>query len=146
LSSSFGDKITKNVLLRSYINFTFPSFYLKPVNAHGRCRYKTLDGQVCEEFPIAFQIISRSNHYIEYTARQRNRVDFISLIARSQGFRTEIFGEENTFLIKIYGNTQTQLNNFKRLYLDNKFYFYNKKKKKFNFYKSSNQSLQKISR
>lgn len=92
-------------------------FLEKPNRRFGKCKYKTLDGEIKEEWGFCFRNISKGDKYIEYKVKEDNKLKDYKDLAKYYGFRVEVIKLKKGHLLKIYGDAQEELSNFLNLHL-----------------------------
>lgn len=96
----------------------------KPDDILGRCLYKNKKGLVKSCPVVQFRTISKSNYAAEYLAKgNESEIDslMIKRMAGEAGFRVEIQKTESGHRIKIFGDTQREVDDFMTLCVYNKF-------------------------
>lgn len=93
----------------------------------GFVKYKTTEGKI-RSAPVACIVkISSGNYVNEYEFKGEN-YQIISknkeILARQAGFRTEVVIFDNSILLKIYGDTQEEVDDFITLVCNNDFQIY----------------------
>lgn len=95
-------------------------FLKKPRDYYGKCTYKTLDGIVKEQWSFCFCIISKGDKFFDFKVSNLNNAKSLSLLAREYGFRVKIIDN----IIRIFGDTQEEVDSFAISYYVNKFVIY----------------------
>jgi len=83
-----------------------------PSNVHGDVKYQTADGKIFESPSFCFRIISKGNVLAKYETPDKEKAESYSRLARRNGFRVEIDKIKDTFLLKIYGDLQEEIDEF----------------------------------
>ena len=87
-------------------------FIAGPTHKYGLCRYKTSEGTVNEAPSYCFSIISKGNNYADFKTKDNYKADLYSRMARRRGFRIERNILKDTYILKIYGDSQEELDEF----------------------------------
>ena len=87
-------------------------FLEKSDKKFSKCKYKILDGEIKEQWGFCFRNISKGDKYIEYKVKNEKKLNGYRDLARHHGFRVEVIKLENSHLLKIFGDTQEELNEF----------------------------------
>lgn len=95
-------------------------FLAKPTTEFGDCKYQTSKGKIKWTGPSMFRTISKGNKFVEFEVKgSKDKAGFYEIIARQSGFRVETIKKEDSFLLKIYGDTQEEVDDFLTLRLMN---------------------------
>ena len=99
-------------------------FLEKPEYKQGYCKYKTRDGIIREAPSFCFANISKGNKFSEYETKEQYKVDLYARYARRKGYRVEKNKLNDFYLLKIFGDTQEEVDDFvgllkKNLIIDN---------------------------
>lgn len=78
---------------------------------------KTLDGKIERSGYLYYVKISKGNYYVEYEIEGKGKelqikVDFFEYLARGEGFRVEKVKIKKGHLLKFFGDSQQQVNEF----------------------------------
>ncbi len=84
----------------------------KPDTIYGDCKYQTIDNKLKKAPAFCFNVISDGNYYSECEFKNKNNADHFKYLARRNGYRAEIIMIENSYLLKIYGDTQEEVDDF----------------------------------
>ena len=87
----------------------------KPSELGEKCKYKTYDGLINEEWAFCFRTVSKGNMVSEYRVKDKNykeRTLYLEHLARSNGFRVEKQKLGKSFLLRIFGDIQEKVDDF----------------------------------
>lgn len=87
----------------------------KPSKNAFKCRYKTLDGEIKEEFPHRFRVISKGKNFAVIKTKNKSKALGYEISARENGFRVEKEKQGSNYGFKIYGDTQKDVDDFVEL-------------------------------
>jgi hypothetical protein len=90
-------------------------FLEKEESVNELVRFKTLDGEEKKQYSAYFRKISKGNKYAESIVEGENseaRALLIETKARRCGFRVEKTKKKNSFVLRIFGDKQKQVDDF----------------------------------
>jgi len=99
----------------------------KPTSYQGQCVYKDKKGQTRSCHVGLFRTLSKGNYVEEYLAKGEDseiRSRMIKRMAGEAGFRVEIEENKNGHLVKIFGDSKREVDDFMTLCVYNKFVLY----------------------
>lgn len=117
----FCAKIFQDVVLLEIPSIDVFSYYDKygVLSIDSDIKVKTLDGQVREVSIAAISKISKGNYFIEYEIGglklwkdKKNKAEELEYLARNYGFRVEREIIKNSIKLRIFGDSQEEVNNF----------------------------------
>lgn len=80
-----------------------------------KCKYRTHEGLINEEWAFCFRTVSKGNMVSEYRVKDKNyeeRSLYLEHLTRSNGFRVEKQKLGKSFLLRIFGDSQKEVDNF----------------------------------
>jgi len=83
-----------------------------PTHKYGDCKYRTFDGIIKKDAPFLFSIISKGDKFSVYKTKDKKKAYFYELEARECGFRVEGQEKGDNYVLKIYGDTQEEVDSF----------------------------------
>jgi len=101
-----GDKVFCTAEIHDVI------FLEKNTNAYGDCKYKTANGKIKTSPNFTFRILSKGNKFAEYKTENKFKADLYELKGKKFGFRVDRKELENYFILKFYGDTQENVDDF----------------------------------
>lgn len=101
-----GDIVFCTAEIHNVVLMDFPS------HEHGYCKYKTINGEIKKAPAIYFRLISEGTKFAEYKTKDEYKADRYDLIARKNGFRVERKMLNNTHILRIFGDTQEEVDQF----------------------------------
>ena len=119
-SKALEDVVLLEVPSRDHIEFYKKNKYILPKEL----RYKKKNGEIAEAPIPCFVKIKTGNyfreHWVGWTENRtekeieefRNRADFLEFFSRGHGFRVERIEGDIFILLKIYGDSQDEVNEF----------------------------------
>lgn len=96
----------------------------KPSEVGEKCKYKTHDGLIGEEWTFCFRTISKGTIISEYIVKgngYEERALYLEHLARSNGFRVKKRKLKKSFLLKLFGDSQEEIDDFVNLCCINDF-------------------------
>ena len=87
-------------------------FLEPPKTSYGYVKYKTMEGDIFESPGFCFRIISKGTKWAIYKTEDNDKADYYDYISRKNGFRVERHKVNNEYIIKIYGDTQKEVDEF----------------------------------
>lgn len=96
----------------------------KSSEAGGKCKYETHDGLIEEEWAFCFRTISKGNMVSEYVVKgdgYEERALYLEHLAQSNGFRVEKQRLGKSYILKIFGDSQEDVDDFVNLCCINDF-------------------------
>lgn len=99
----------------------------KPIEVGRKCKYKTSKGKIDEQWTFCFRTISGGGNLSKYEVKGKDykkKAKYLEILARSNGFHTDTRELENSFLLKIFGDFQEEIDDFITLCCDNDFVLY----------------------
>ena len=87
-------------------------FLEHPSNIYGDVKYKTIDGKIDESPALCFSISSIGNKCARYVTKNRKRIESYERLARMNGFRVEIQKLNDKIILKIFGDSKEEVENF----------------------------------
>ena len=93
----------------------------------GKCMFKTHEGKISEQWAFCFRTISKGDRSTEYEVKGKNfkkRAKNLEILAQFNGFRVEKQRLQKSFLLKIYGDSQEELDDFVALCCNNNLVLY----------------------
>ncbi|HEA70539.1 hypothetical protein LCGC14_0827730 [marine sediment metagenome] len=84
----------------------------KPKNKFDGCQYRTFEGGVREASAPCFRRVSLGTKCAEYKTAKVDDLNACEILAREYGFRVEKITFETFFLLRIYGDTQEEVDQF----------------------------------
>lgn len=87
-------------------------FLESPTHKYGDCKYRIINGTVKKAPPFLFSMISKGKYYGKYETKNKDKADLYTLEARECGFRVEKHELEDHYVLKIYGDTQEEVDSF----------------------------------
>ena len=76
------------------------------------CKYKYIKGEIRETPAFCCHIISKGTKYAEYKTKHEYKADLYDLTAREYGFRVEKEKVKEEYILKIFGDTQDEVDQF----------------------------------
>ena len=101
-----GDIVFCTAEIHNVVLVDFPS------HEHGYCKYKTIDGEIKKAPAIYFRLISKGNKFAEYKTRDEYNAEQYELVARKYGFRVERNVLKKIHILRIFGDTQEEVDQF----------------------------------
>lgn len=83
-----------------------------PSHKFGDYKYKNIDGVIQKAPSSCFRIISKGDKYAEYKTKDKEKAEDYSRLARRNGYRVEKEKLEDTYVLKIYRDTQEEVDLF----------------------------------
>jgi hypothetical protein len=87
-------------------------FLQKPTHRYGNCIYETINGEIKEAPTLCFRIVSKGSKCAQYKTKDQQIADSFDHLARSFGFRVEKIKLKDSYLLKIFGDTQEEVDDF----------------------------------
>lgn len=96
----------------------------KPSEFGEKCKYKTHEGLINEQWAFCFRTISKGSMFSEYSVKDKNyeeRTLYLEHLARSNGFRVEKQKLGESYTLKVFGDSQEEVDDFVSLSFVNDF-------------------------
>ena len=84
----------------------------KPSTIYGDCKYKTVNEKLKKAPAFCFSIISNGNKYAEYEINTKTTADHYKYLARRNGYRADVIKLKHSYLLKIFGDKQEEVDDF----------------------------------
>jgi len=98
-----------------------------PSDYYGHCKYKRHDGITREEWAESLTKISKGALFAEYLIKgpeNNTEAKDFEYLARSSGFRVKLIKQEDSYLLKIFGDSQQEVDDFVTYCLQNDYMVY----------------------
>jgi len=119
----FLDNVSIGDIVYCTIEMDNVIFLEKPKNKFDWCQYKSFDGQIKEARAHCFRKISLGNKCAEYKTTEIDDLNTSEILAREYGFRVEKDTLKNSYLLRIYGDEQEDVDHFV-ICLENNYFVY----------------------
>lgn len=122
-SKRFLDQVKNGEIVYCTTEMKDVVFLKKPKNRFDWCQYKTLEGKIKEARTHCFRKISLGNKCAEYKTTEIDDLNASEILAREYGFRVEKDTLKNSYLLRIYGDEQEDVDHFV-ICLENNYFIY----------------------
>ncbi len=122
-SKSLTQKFLKQVEIGDLVYCTTEMddviFLKKPSTKYRKCLFQTLDSKIKEQWAFCFRCISKGNKYFDFKVLDSKEGKLLGLFAREYGFRVKVINLKKYSIVRIFGDSQEQVDNFAISYLVN---------------------------
>jgi len=101
-----GDVVFCESQFHNVIFLDYPSTF------YGYVKYKTIDGEIFEAPGSCFRILSNGTKWAEYKTKDKEKADNYYYLSRKNGYRVERSKLNNEYILKIFGDTQEEVDEF----------------------------------